>query len=141
MSPGPAAVCHPRSSWVCVLDVGLSADTKAGVSSNISLTLSVSTHEDHFSCILGKVETIRDLDCIRRVFSSYRCFPGSDAKCVVTSSKGAYRELTKRGRDTSSSHFIDGLTTYFVSEPFSVWLLLDPPCMIKHQGCFKSGHH
>jgi len=31
----------------------------------------VSTHDahDHFSCILGKVETIRDLDCIRSCFS------------------------------------------------------------------------
>src|SRR5256885_3222158 len=31
----------------------------------------VSTHDahDHFSCILGKVETIRNLDCIRSCFS------------------------------------------------------------------------
>src|SRR5712692_11093688 len=35
----------------------------------------VSTHDahDHFSCILGKVETIRDLDCIRSCFSRRFC--------------------------------------------------------------------
>jgi len=43
----------------------------------------VSTHDahDHFSCILGKVETIRDLDCIRSCFSrriSHTHHPGLD---------------------------------------------------------------
>ena len=60
-----------------------------------------------------------------RGFCPYRCFPGSNAKCVVSSPKGAYEERTKRGRYTSSSHFIDGFTTHFASEPFPVPLILE----------------